>query len=90
MTKRLHQHEAVEQEAGAPRPILRLENDIAVEPYDLAAAVRQNTQSDVQEPFLLPHDVLAARANEYVRFPRNWTSPSQLRQVNGKAFEIDE
>ena len=64
MTKRLHHLEAFEQKAGAPRPIVALEDDIAVEPHDLAAAVRQRVQSDVQQPFLLPQDVLAAQTNE--------------------------
>jgi hypothetical protein len=82
MAERLHQRKAIEQPARASRPVIGLEDDIAVHPRDFAAAHRQGPQCHVQQSFLLPHDIAAAELDENVRIFLGQLEISAVRQFD--------
>jgi hypothetical protein len=63
-TEWLQEHEAIEQPAHGFRPIFCPENDIAIDANQLSAIVGQPPQRDIQQPFLMPHDILSAQLHE--------------------------
>ena len=67
VAERLDQREALEKRVDTLRPVLRREDNVAVQPHDLAAAGREAAESHVEQPLLLPHDVPVADLDENVR-----------------------
>ena len=85
VTEWLDQLEAIEQQAGACRPIGRLEYDVTIHPRDLATGVRQGLQRDVQQSFLLPQNVSPAPPDQNLRI---FIGQFEIRPVG--QFDRDE
>jgi len=64
MAERLKHHVPVERLAGTFEPVRLLEDEIRIEPADLAAGVGEACGGDVQEPLLLPHHRIAAEMKD--------------------------
>ena len=58
--EKLHHWPAVEQIRGRGGPVVAGEDDVGIDPRNLGAAGRDRFERDIEQAFLLPHDIAAA------------------------------
>src|SRR5262245_22141159 len=83
LLKEVYEHQLIEGQARPLGPVIAVEDHVAVHPDDSVAVTGDRLQGDVEQTFLLPHDIAAGELHEDVRITRLELKAAVEREFHG-------